>query len=270
MTMAMILAARGQASGTEFVIGLIFILVVVLIAVVMGALAHYDVVIKNGLPYCPRCNRQVTYRRDYCRACGCKYKTCGGPPGHRPLPCALEPPRSSPSIGSASGHLHPSADPRSSRPSAKLSGGVALCRTSDKLMTHSSRSSASDLPRFETAMVTTGVERTIARSTIPRDSATFAGGWTAQKAWSTSGPWAHPTRGQLGDSPAARFTATLSSRQLPVDDRPPTGSGDPAQTAGHLSWSSRLEAGSATVCPPLPFLDLGGLGAEIEHERDQR
>jgi hypothetical protein len=88
MTMAMILAARGQASGAEIVIGLVIILVVALIAIVMGASAHYDVLIKNGLPYCPRCNRQVTYRRDHCRACGYKYKTYGGPPGD---PAAQQP-----------------------------------------------------------------------------------------------------------------------------------------------------------------------------------
>jgi hypothetical protein len=37
---------------------------------VRRATAYYDVVIRNALPYCPRCNRQVSYRREYCRACG--------------------------------------------------------------------------------------------------------------------------------------------------------------------------------------------------------
>ena len=44
-----------------------------IVALVNQSTAHYDVVIKGGVPYCPKCNRQVTYRRDYCRCCGYNY-----------------------------------------------------------------------------------------------------------------------------------------------------------------------------------------------------
>jgi hypothetical protein len=80
VAIGMILAARGQTSGAEFVIGLVVILVVFLVGILAQASAHYDVLVKNGLPYSPRCNRQVSYRREYCRACGYKYKSFGGPP----------------------------------------------------------------------------------------------------------------------------------------------------------------------------------------------
>lgn len=80
MAIGMILAAHGQTSGTESVIGLVFLLVLFLVGILVQASAHYDVLVKNGLPYCPRCNRQVSYRRENCRACGYKYKTFGGPP----------------------------------------------------------------------------------------------------------------------------------------------------------------------------------------------
>jgi hypothetical protein len=30
------------------------------------------VIIRNGLPHCSRCNRQVSYRRSRCRACGAR------------------------------------------------------------------------------------------------------------------------------------------------------------------------------------------------------
>jgi hypothetical protein len=80
MAIAIVVAAGGQASGAEFVIGLVVILVVFLVGILAQASAHYDVLVKNGLPYCPRCNRPVSYRREYCRACGYKYKTFGGPP----------------------------------------------------------------------------------------------------------------------------------------------------------------------------------------------
>jgi hypothetical protein len=78
MMIARILIAKGEASGAEFIIGLVFLLVVVLVSVAVGASAKYDVVIRNGLPYCPRCNRQVTYRRGECRSCGYQFKTYGG------------------------------------------------------------------------------------------------------------------------------------------------------------------------------------------------
>jgi hypothetical protein len=57
-----------------------------LIALILTALrtnfyhATYNVVIRGGAPYCPRCNRQVSYRREQCRSCGHVYVTYGPSP----------------------------------------------------------------------------------------------------------------------------------------------------------------------------------------------
>ena len=37
--------------------------------------AQYDLHYKGGAPYCPRCNRQVSLRREYCRCCGYAFVT---------------------------------------------------------------------------------------------------------------------------------------------------------------------------------------------------
>jgi hypothetical protein len=64
-----IFCARG---GGEFLIGLIFIAIVALISLIAGANNQKWVVVRNGLPYCPNCNRQVSLKaaRPCCRACG--------------------------------------------------------------------------------------------------------------------------------------------------------------------------------------------------------
>lgn len=67
----------------EFVVGLLFLVGVVIAALIVVAIqgpARYDVIIKGGAPYCPRCNRQVTYRRDRCRSCGYVYVFHGPTP----------------------------------------------------------------------------------------------------------------------------------------------------------------------------------------------
>ncbi len=79
----LLFAAHGQASGAEILIGVIFVIVVTIVAAIMNANARYEVVIRHGHPYCPRCNRQVTYRRDQCRACGHVYKYYGKSPSER-------------------------------------------------------------------------------------------------------------------------------------------------------------------------------------------
>ena len=75
---AVVFAAKhgNQASGAEVLIGIVFIVIVAII-VMAEASARYDLNVRNGLPYCPQCNRQVSYRRDYCRACGYRFKTYG-------------------------------------------------------------------------------------------------------------------------------------------------------------------------------------------------
>lgn len=78
LTTVLIFAKQGDAA--DVALGTIFLAVVVVVGLIAAALrgpAHYDLVIKNGLPYCPRCNRQVSYRRNYCRACGYTFKTYG-------------------------------------------------------------------------------------------------------------------------------------------------------------------------------------------------
>ena len=42
------------------------------------SVATYNVVVRNGVPYCPQCGQQVTYRRAQCRACGFRYARGGG------------------------------------------------------------------------------------------------------------------------------------------------------------------------------------------------
>src|SRR5262245_35617262 len=86
MLIATILAARGQTSGAEIVIGIIFILVIAVTSIIVGANTRFDVRIRNGLPHCPRCNRQVTFRRDRCRSCGYQFRTFGAGGGASQLP----------------------------------------------------------------------------------------------------------------------------------------------------------------------------------------
>jgi len=62
-----------QASLGEQLFSLLFIVVVVVIALISWVIqgpAIYDLNDKGGAPYCPRCNRQVSLRRQYCRSCG--------------------------------------------------------------------------------------------------------------------------------------------------------------------------------------------------------
>src|SRR5215469_1146095 len=68
------------ASGGEVFLAFVMIGVAILIPLVVAAVqgpARYNVVIRGGAPYCPQCNRQVSYRRDYCRCCGYKFVTYG-------------------------------------------------------------------------------------------------------------------------------------------------------------------------------------------------
>ena len=76
----LIFAAR-RGDDTAFTAVLVLILLVVAIfALVREASASYHVVTKRGIPYCPKCNRQISYRRDYCRACNYQFKTYGRSP----------------------------------------------------------------------------------------------------------------------------------------------------------------------------------------------
>jgi hypothetical protein len=74
-----VLAAGGGPSGVEVLLGFLFILIILVAAALRGP-ARYDVIIKSGAPYCPRCNRQVSYRRTCCRACGYEFVSYGPSP----------------------------------------------------------------------------------------------------------------------------------------------------------------------------------------------
>lgn len=65
------------ASLVEMGLGLIFIIIVVVVASIQGASKRHDVVVRNNVPRCPKCNRQVSYRREYRRSCGYKFVSYG-------------------------------------------------------------------------------------------------------------------------------------------------------------------------------------------------
>jgi hypothetical protein len=52
------------------IVVLVAFVIFVVFAIVSATTTSYNVVIKGGTPYCPRCNRQVSYRRGVCRSCG--------------------------------------------------------------------------------------------------------------------------------------------------------------------------------------------------------
>ena len=69
--------ALGETEIIGTVLFLGFVIVLCLWAFARESGASYDVVLKNSVPYCPMCNRQVTYRRDHCRSCGYTIKKYG-------------------------------------------------------------------------------------------------------------------------------------------------------------------------------------------------
>ena len=88
---SVLFASHSSEYATDSFILLPFlILFVVFIVVVAAALPSTkmttNVNAKNGLPYCPRCNRQVSYRRDNCRACGFVFRTPVTTNSFRPEP----------------------------------------------------------------------------------------------------------------------------------------------------------------------------------------
>jgi hypothetical protein len=54
--------------------------ITVLICWAGNALARWNVVVRNGIPYCRNCNRQVSWNRSYCRACGAATRVYGPDP----------------------------------------------------------------------------------------------------------------------------------------------------------------------------------------------
>lgn len=72
-------ARHQQGDPTVQAIGAVVIVGLCIIALFRELTSHYDVVTKSGAPYCPRCNRQVSFRRDHCRCCGYRFKTYGSP-----------------------------------------------------------------------------------------------------------------------------------------------------------------------------------------------
>lgn len=75
----LLFAAKGGGDPLFFFIAAPILILVALIAMMREANATYVVTIKRGLPYCTNCNRQVSYRRDYCRGCGQRFKFYGPP-----------------------------------------------------------------------------------------------------------------------------------------------------------------------------------------------
>ncbi len=72
-----LLAARSEANPAVGAIMAVVFLVVVVALVLRESTAQYHIVRKGSLPYCPRCNRQISMKRDHCRACGYRFKTYG-------------------------------------------------------------------------------------------------------------------------------------------------------------------------------------------------
>ena len=84
-----LLAARGgQADPGEFLVGFVCsvgLFIAMLILAARAQQARLNVVSKSGVPYCPRCNRQVSLRRGQCRSCGHVYVSFGPSPGELAL-----------------------------------------------------------------------------------------------------------------------------------------------------------------------------------------
>ena len=72
-------AARHHKEGDPVLaaIGAIITLVCVAVLMVREMGASYNVVTKRGVPHCPLCGRQVSFRRDHCRSCGYSFKSYG-------------------------------------------------------------------------------------------------------------------------------------------------------------------------------------------------
>jgi hypothetical protein len=92
MDFLLLWARHNQASGAEFILGVIFLLVIIAVVVFRESSATYNVVSRRGVPYCIICGRQVSYRRDYCRACGYRFKTYSASSGHTRTPSPPPPP----------------------------------------------------------------------------------------------------------------------------------------------------------------------------------
>jgi hypothetical protein len=89
MTLSVLLAARGgEADPFVFFIGFLFCVVLFIAMLLLAAKeqqARLHVVSKSSVPYCPRCNRQVSLRRGECRSCGHVYISYGPSPGELAL-----------------------------------------------------------------------------------------------------------------------------------------------------------------------------------------
>ncbi len=88
--MLSVLIFAKQGDSADVALAFIFLAATVVISLIAAAIrgpASYNLIVsKNGLPYCPRCNRQVSYRRDYCRACGYTFKTYRSTRARGPTP----------------------------------------------------------------------------------------------------------------------------------------------------------------------------------------
>lgn len=72
-TLTLLAKVRSEGEFVAFLVVMGFFIGFGLFMILGQSNAHYDVTTKRGVPYCPKCNRQVTYRRDYCRCCGYQF-----------------------------------------------------------------------------------------------------------------------------------------------------------------------------------------------------
>lgn len=85
--LSFILAAKAHGNSPEEIVAFVALLAIAgLILLIYNANTHVSVVMRNGLPHCPACNRQVSLRRDTCRACGYQIRIYGKQAAERKTP----------------------------------------------------------------------------------------------------------------------------------------------------------------------------------------
>jgi hypothetical protein len=81
---SIVIAAHSGGSGAGAVLGAVISIVALVVAIISAMNKSANADWRNGLPYCPRCHRQISLKssRPYCRSCG--YNLVQSP--HRPDP----------------------------------------------------------------------------------------------------------------------------------------------------------------------------------------
>jgi len=87
------LLAKRQGSPEETLVTTVLSIVAVIIYLIYAMGSTIDVNVKNGRPHCPQCGRQVSFRREHCRACGYRFRQfLGGTGPSRPSYSPPSPP----------------------------------------------------------------------------------------------------------------------------------------------------------------------------------